>query len=201
MIICIAVNASFTQLQYDVEESDQFITICVVITGEFGTTLSVVVSATSMTAIVDSDFAFTNETLSFAPMQMSRCFNVTVTDEQVVEANENFYINMNSDSRAVNVVTSSTIVVIHDSSMINFMFDREEYFAAEGESELICVFPVEDLNRLVEVSVNLDTRGRTTYRFSARVFLLVMTYMYLLMFQSICLFFKLFCFKIAIAEL
>lgn len=166
IVFCAAVNASFAQLQYDVEESSEFLTICVELSGEFETMLSVEVSASSMNMVADSDFVFSSLTLSFAPMQTNQCFNVSIVNDQLVEAREEFVINMVSLSRAVNVVTNSTTVIINDSSVVNFTFDREVYFTIEGTNVLICVLSIGELDRLVEVTVNLDTRGEAEFPLS-----------------------------------
>lgn len=158
--VVLGVNASFSQLQYMVKEQDLFVVICIIITGKYETVLSIALSTTSGTASVNTDVVSFNMTLYFSLMQRKRCLNATIIQDQLLEPEESFFINMESESRAVNIITRSTNVLIQDSSLVHFVFDLNEYFVTEGNQVLFCIMPVGTLKRSVEVSISIDTNGK-----------------------------------------
>jgi hypothetical protein len=119
-------------------ESSSEVLLCVLVTGELQREIEITISASSLSADPSQDFTFPDDVIMFTPTVLQECFNFSVVDEGIVEADELVMIVLGQNSVA-SIPTPGVIVTIQDSSTVNFSFQMELYNITESQTTDVCV--------------------------------------------------------------
>jgi hypothetical protein len=133
---CVIVNAppistvQFDSATYSVNEGAGFATITVTRANGAGPA-TINYATANGTATAGSDYTATSGTLSFAANEMSKTFNVPITDDTTIESNETITLNLSSPSGVTlgNPNTAVLTVVDNDSAV---QFSQTSYTVSEG---------------------------------------------------------------------
>ena len=114
-----AANVTLEEAVYMVNESDAYVMVCAVLTeGELERDITVYVSTSDDTALSPGDYtALANFPLTFYsgdPMGTSRCTNVTIIDDDIIEPDQSFSVLLSSTDPVYITPTSQAQVVIID---------------------------------------------------------------------------------------
>ena len=116
------VDVSFTKSVYEVSEVETIVNICAVLMGEIAREVRVYLTTIEGTALNGSDYIniLKEERVfqpSTAPDDLGVCWNITLQDDDVLEANETFSVTLikNDTDVSLNGGTATVIVVDDDS--------------------------------------------------------------------------------------
>jgi hypothetical protein len=107
-------TVQFTASTFSVNETGGSATIGVVLSGSAGQIVSVNYATSNGTATAGSDYTTASGTLTFAPGQTSKTFNVPITNDMLDEPNETVNLTLSSPVNATLGTPTSAILTIVD---------------------------------------------------------------------------------------
>ena len=116
------VDVSFTKSVYEVSEVETFVNICAILMGEIAREVRVYLSTIEGTALNSSDYANILEEErvfqpSTAPDDLQVCWNITLQDDDVLEAIETFSVTRTTNDTDVSLSGgTATVIVVDDDS-------------------------------------------------------------------------------------
>ena len=116
------VDVSFTKSVYEVSEVETFVNICAILMGEIAREVRVYLSTIEGTALNSSDYANILEEErvfqpSTAPDDLQVCWNITLQDDDVLEAIETFSVTLTTNDTDVSLSGgTATVIVVDDDS-------------------------------------------------------------------------------------
>lgn len=128
---------SFLSSNFTVDESGSHAVITAGLNAESGMAVSVNYATTNGTATAGSDYAAVAGRLDFMPGQVTRTFNVPLSDDNVDEPNETVFLKLSSPSNATLGAVSSATLTILDDDLPRASFSSDLFFVDEGTSEAI----------------------------------------------------------------
>ena len=138
--------------------------VCVLLDGAIDVSVTVDVQLESGgSAQPDMDFQFSSSAITFQPSASSSsrlCLNVTLADDETVEAAEAFLLTLSSaDASTVVIATGETEVSILDSTQGPVQFLNSSTDVPEGGDVLLCFNNPLSFERNVTLQVNFEPFG------------------------------------------
>jgi hypothetical protein len=129
-----------SETTYEVIEGNPLQTaVCVELIGELDIVISVALTFTEDTATTE-DFMNINMTLLFSSISSPlQCITLNITEDDMLENEEEFIVTLSSLSKVVDVLVSSAEVVILDTSVLVAGFESSSDNVTEGETYLACM--------------------------------------------------------------
>ena len=116
------VDVSFTKSVYEVSEVETIVNICAVLMGEIAREVRVYITTNEGIALNGSDYINILEEErvfqpSTAPDGLGVCWNITLQDDDVLEANETFSVTLTTNDTDVSLSGgTATVMVVDDDS-------------------------------------------------------------------------------------
>ncbi|MCU7829502.1 MAG: S8 family serine peptidase [Candidatus Thiodiazotropha sp. (ex Myrtea sp. 'scaly one' KF741663)] len=134
-------SLSFSAVSYAVNETHDKARVSVIRTGGTEGSLSVDVSLTNDTAIVDSDFLLPEkETLLFSHGEIEKVLEIPLVDDEIFEGNESFHIQLiPSVETELETPSSSTVVILDDdpdTSIASIHVEAVNYSVSENNRKV-----------------------------------------------------------------
>jgi hypothetical protein len=132
-------SVAFSNATYTVSEAGGALTVTVVRTGALITQVGVGFGTADISATAGLDYRATNGTLVFPPNVRSKTFTVNITNDTIVEGDEQFQLQLFNPTNGVQLgAQSSALVTIVDNDFggtINF--STNNYVVSEGGSNAV----------------------------------------------------------------
>ena len=133
-------TVAFEQSQFTVNEGAGTIGFNVILSAVSDADITVEFTTVDGTAVAGSDFTAASDTLTFAAGQTSKPVNVTVTDDALDEAPENFQIALSNPSGAdLGTIASTTVNITDNDGPPTVQFSSANFTANEGDKAVITV--------------------------------------------------------------
>lgn len=163
MTSLLAVTIEFQQSQYNVQEDQIVVEICVVLSGAIGVPVLANLTLNSGgRADPNRDFQFQPTSVMFIPAgSFIVCNSIPIIQDEVIEDNEDFSLTLSSDVAGVIVSISETVVTIEDSTLASVTFLNATSFVPEGNVALLCFMNAVTFERDVIVQISFDFSGGT----------------------------------------
>ncbi|MCU7797322.1 MAG: S8 family serine peptidase [Candidatus Thiodiazotropha sp. (ex Myrtea spinifera)] len=134
-------SLSFSAVSYAVNETHDKARVSVIRTGGTEGSLSVDVSLTNDTAIVDSDFLLPEkETLLFSHGEIEKVLEIPLVDDEIFEGNESFHVQLiPSVETELETPSSSTVVILDDdpdTSIASIHVEAVNYSVSENSKKV-----------------------------------------------------------------
>ena len=116
------VDVSFTKSVYEVSEVETIVNICAVLMGVIAREVRVYITTSEGTALNGSDYInILEEERVFQPSTASDnlgvCWNITLQDDDVLEANEAFSVTLTTNDTNISLSGgTATVIVVDDDS-------------------------------------------------------------------------------------
>ena len=151
--------AHFAETAYEVNESGgPTVPVEVVLTRPSSSTISVNYATANDTAVAPSDFVAASGTLTFAPGQTSKTFNVTIVDDAEAEPTQSF--NLTLSGAAVTDPRTATLSILDDDTPPVVRFSQEEFNVGEGDATAELQVELSYAFRS-QITVNVSTANAT----------------------------------------
>ena len=130
-------TAGFEVSEYSLHEGMSSLEVCILLKGgQLDRSVNIALSSNDRTALAQVDYAGLYTT-GFEPDDgNTRCVDVTINDDAVVERDETFTLALTSNDTAVHIVSHSATVVIVDNDQAVIGFVHNSYTALEGIGQL-----------------------------------------------------------------
>jgi len=153
---------AFTTNAVTVSETNGTLTLTVVRTGATNTAVSVDFATTNTTALAGSDYVATNGTLNFAPGETTNTFDLSITDNLLLENTETFQVRLSNASNT-SLGTGTNTITITDDDVAAVGFVTAAISVAENTNSLtIYVVRTGTTNTTVSVNYATLTNGSAT---------------------------------------
>lgn len=160
------VTLEFEQAEYTVNEDEITINYCVLLNG----TIDLIVRAdiglrAGGSAQPDTDFQFSPTSHTFQPSvnsqnSMRMCQTVTVSEDNIVEPVENFFLTLSSNtSESVIIAVAETEITILDSTHGPINYLNSSIVVDEGDTVSLCFSNTLILERNITVQIHFDAFG------------------------------------------
>ncbi|MEM9274720.1 MAG: Calx-beta domain-containing protein [Cyanobacteria bacterium P01_F01_bin.143] len=130
-------TVTFSQEEYSVLEADDAATITVVRTGNVNQTVSVDYNTSDDSARAGLDYTAVSGTLTFAPGQTTKTFDIPLLDDSLPETNEALTINLSNATGIGLGLQQTATLTIEEDDELPFSFDREVVVALDSSSRLV----------------------------------------------------------------
>jgi hypothetical protein len=125
-----------------VSEDDGTVEVCASVQGpvELQRSVRVVLSTLPGSALAGLDYTSVVETLMFDATNTRRCLDVPITDDDVLENDEDFLVELTTPEPDVNLMPDIGVITIEDTSEIVIGFEETIYRVNESAgTQLVCV--------------------------------------------------------------
>ncbi|MBN1219676.1 MAG: hypothetical protein JXM69_12165 [Anaerolineae bacterium] len=153
---------AFSAVNYTAVEGDVngVVTIMVVLSKVWGQTITVNYTTNNVTAVAGADYIFTANTLTFAPGQTSRTFDVTIIGDIQPELDETFNVILSNPTNAtLGTPNPATITIINDDQP-TVQFSSDTYVVDENAGPAVITVTLSAVSPLT-VSVDYATSAGT----------------------------------------
>jgi len=152
-------TVTFSASSYSVNESAGTILVTVVLNASPSSPVSVDYSTSPQTA-TGSDYSNTSGTLNFAVGETSKNFAITINDDNVVETDETFAVNLSNPNNATLGTPNSTIVTIVSDDQPTVQFSSSDYIVNENGGSISIQITL-DQPPVVPIVVTYTTNDNT----------------------------------------
>ncbi len=154
-------SLSFTAASYSVVESVGLATISVRRTPGSSGSVSVQFETLDGTALQNSDYVYTNGSVSFARGETNKTFAVRILNDRLIEANKSLQLRLFSATGGATLgLSNASLTIVDDDFAGTFAFTSTNYTGNEGNGAAVIT-----VSRLVDnvgdVTVNFATGGGT----------------------------------------
>lgn len=127
------VSAGFEVSKYSMHEGMSSLEVCILLEGgQLDRSVNVALSSNDETALAQLDYAGLYMARFEPNGGNTRCVEVTIRDDTVVERNETFTLTLSSNDTAVHLASPSATVVIIDNDQVVVGFMHNSYTTLEG---------------------------------------------------------------------
>lgn len=127
------VTAGFEVSEYSLHEGMSSLEACILLEGgQLDRPVNIALSSSDRTAFAQVDYTGLHTTVFEPTGGNSRCVDIKIKDDTVVERDETFTLALSSNDTAVHVVAHSATVVIIDNDQAVVGFVHNSYTALEG---------------------------------------------------------------------
>ena len=142
-------DVMFSNTSYNVMENAGLATITVTLSSPSGVVSQVNYQTSDWTAIAGIDYTATSGTLTFAPGETSKTFNVPILDDSLNEPQKSLKLTLSDPSNVALSVAEATLLIDDDDPLPTIELDQAEYIAVESSG-------------IANINVSLNTpSGRT----------------------------------------
>ena len=130
-------TAGFEVSEYSLHEGLSSLEVCILLEGgQLDRPVNISLSSNDRTAVAQADYARLYAA-GFVPSDgNTKCVDVTIRDDAVVERDETFTLALTSNDTAVDIVSHSATVVIIDNDQAVVRFVHNSYTALEGVGQI-----------------------------------------------------------------
>jgi hypothetical protein len=131
-------TVQFQLVDYSVNENVATATITVTLSSESSKPVMVDYAASDGTATAGSDFTAVSDTLTFAPGEISKTFDVTILDDGVEELNETVNLTLSNPTEAtLGAQSASILTIVDDDGPSVIYFDPASYVVDESVGSVL----------------------------------------------------------------
>jgi hypothetical protein len=131
-------TVQFQLADYSVNENAATATVTVTLSAESSQSVTVDYAATNGSATDGSDFTAVSDTLTFAPGEISKTFDVTILDDVTEEPNETVNLTLNNPTKAtLGDQDTAVLTIVDDDGPPVIHFDPASYLVNENVASVL----------------------------------------------------------------